>query len=459
MGGSPTGSFRRRVVAFLLLLAPSAFALGPHEVLLLANRNSPRSRELARDYAALRHVPGINLVELDLPATPPLEIPAGEFTRTIWAPAQDAIQKRGLSDHILAWAYSLDFPIRISASPALSLQGITFLKGKLPAPEMATEGTYASPLFAGPDTPSLPGFPPQSFDVQRAWLGNDMPLPSIMLGFMGSNGNSREEILNCLTNGVKADRTKPDGLVCIVTNGDVRTLCRQWEFAPLAQELRAQGLTLVITNAYPTIGQDGLIGLMTGAADIPGLSSSQLQFLPGAIADNLTSFGAAFDNNSQTKITEWIRAGVTATAGTVTEPLSVWSKFPHARIFALPPSGCTVLESFYQAIRCPLQTLVIGEPLSAPWAPTSTIVLSGLPATITTRQTITAEIHSRDGEVFSRYLFLLDGRSLRPMDKNTGITLDPAALTPGQHKLRVVAYKVGSVRSQIFLEAEFEVKR
>ncbi len=415
--------------------------------------------ELARDYAALRHIPEINLVELDLPEKPPLEIPAGEFIRTIWEPAQNAIRKRGLEDHILAWAYSVDFPIRISATPAISLQGITFLKGKLPAPEMVSRGTYASPLFAGPDTPSLPGFPAQSFDVQHAWLGTDMPVPSIMLGFMGPNGNTREEILACLRTGINADRTRPDGIVCIVTNADVRSLCRQWEFAPLTRELKSQDITTVITNSVPTAGSVGLIGLMTGAADIPGLSSAPPPFLPGAIADHLTSFGAVFENNSQTKITEWIRAGATAAAGTVTEPMSIWSKFPHARIFALPPSGCTLLESFYQAIRCPLQILIIGEPLSAPWAPLSTLTLRGLPAAITGRTAVTGDVHSRNGEIFNRFLFLLDGRTLQPINKSPEITLDPAGLNPGHHKLRVVAYKVGSVRSQIFAEVEFEVKR
>lgn len=455
MRGLRAGGIR---FVLILLFARSALALGPHELLVLANRNSPRSLELARLYTALRQIPESNLIELDLPGAPPLEISAGEFTRTIWEPAQQVIRNRGLDDHILAWAYSLDFPIRISATPALSLQGITFLKGSLPLPDSVQRGTYASPLFAGPDTPTLAGFPPQSLDVQRAWLGNDMPLPSMMLGFMGPNGNTREEILACLRKGLASDRTRPDGLVCIVTNTDVRSLCRQWQFEPLARELRPANITLVITNAYPAQGQDGLIGLMAGAADIP-VAASRFAFRPGAMADHLTSFAAAFDGNSQTKITEWIRAGATAAAGTVTEPLSIWSKFPHARIFAIPPSGCTLLESFFQAIRCPLQILIVGEPLSAPWAPNSTLVLRGLPAAVTNRQPVTAEVQARNGEVFNRFLFLLDGHTLRPMAKAPEFTLEPAALTPGRHKLRVVAYKVGSVRSQIFAETEFEVQR
>ena len=449
----------------VLFLAPCALALGPHEILLLANRNSPDSLELAREYAALRHIPTENIIPLDLQANPPLEISASEFNRLIWEPARKVCRERGLDDHILAWVYSVDFPIRITAKPVLSIQGLTFLKGILPAGELVERGTYTSPLFAGPDSPSSSGFPPQSFDVQHEWLGNDMPVPSMMLGFMGTAGNSREEIMLCLSKGIRSDRTMPEGTVCIVTNSDIRSLCRQWEFAPTARELKALGVTAIITNAYPANASQtgepiGLTGLMTGAADIPEATTGRFHFLPGAVAEHLTSFGAAFDNPCQTKITAWIRAGATASAGTVAEPMSLWPKFPHARVFAHPLSGCTLIESLYQSLRCPLQTLIIGEPLSSPWGAQSRISFRDLSegAIVTNRQIASTEIRAQNGEIFGRYMFLLDGRTFQPLGKQTSVTLDPAALSRGRHTLRVVAYRVGSVRCQIFSEMMFEVK-
>ncbi len=440
-----------------LFLTHSALALGPHELLLLANRNSPRSLELARDYAALRKVPEANLVTLDLPYPSSLEMAPTDFNRLILAPAQAAARAQGVDDHILAWVYSVDFPIRITSTPPTSLQGITFLKGKLPAQDIIERGTYASPLFAGPDNPVHPGFPSQSLDVQRNWLGKDTPLPSMMLGFMGSSGNTRDEILACLRNGARADQSRPDGTVLIVTNSDVRSLCRAWEFLPAVRELSARSISAVITNDYPQ-KDIALIGLMAGAATIPGLDTNRFAFRPGAIADHLTSFGAAFDGGDQTKITEWLRAGASAAAGTVTEPLSIWSKFPTARVFVHPTAGCTLLESYFQTIRCPLQILIIGDPLSSPWGSSSTVTPGGLPAGILTeRRTVTAELRTRDGDFFNRFLFLLDGKILQPMGKSAEVSLDPAALSPGRHKLRVVAYTVGSVRSQIFCESTFEV--
>jgi hypothetical protein len=363
-----------------------------------------------------------------------------------------------VDDHILAWVYSVDFPIRITSTPPTSLQGITFLKGKLPLPDIIGSGSYASPLFAGPDNSAHPGFPSQSLDVQRAWLGKDTPLPSMMLGFMGSSGNTRDEILACLKNGARADHSQPDGTVLIVTNNDVRSLCRAWEFLPAVRELSARSISAVITNDYPQKDM-ALIGFMAGTATIPGLNGKRFTFCPGAIADHLTSFGAAFDSSDQTKITEWLRAGASAAAGTVTEPMSIWSKFPTARVFVHPTAGCTLLESYFQAIRCPLQILIIGDPLSSPWGSSSTVTLGGLPAGILTeRRTVTADLHTRAGDFFNRYLFLMDGKILQATGKSAEVSLDPAVLPKGRHKLRVVAYAVGSVRSQIFCEAAFEVK-
>lgn len=443
-----------------VFLAPLALALGPHEILLLANQNAPRSVELAQAYAGLRQIPACNLVLLDLPVPVPAEITPADFIRLVLEPARAASRERGVEDHVLAWVYSSDFPIRITASPPLSLLGLTFLKGRLPNPDQVARGTYGSPLYAGPDDPRQAGFPPQSLDVQRAWLGHDMPLPSMMLGYTGPHGNTHEEILDCLRNGARSDRSHPDATVCIVTNSDIRSSCRQWELPAVVRELTALGLTPVVTNAYPAGSNQPpeLIGLMTGTAEIPERVMRGIRFLPGAIADNLTSFGAALDNDSQMKITEWIRAGATAAAGTVTEPMALWPKFPHARIFTYPAAGCTLLESYYQALRCPLQSLIIGDPLAAPWAPGSTLTLQGLPQEgLTTRRTVRAVIETRGGEVFNRFLFLLDGRPLQPLGRSPQTDLEPAALTRGLHNLRVVAYKVGSVRSQIFCETQFEV--
>lgn len=441
---------RRAIIAAALLLAGPVFALGPHELLVLANGNSSRSVALAREYAARRQVPPENIVLLDMPAEPPLEIAVDAFQRQILTPALRVADERGIAGHVLAWAYSLDFPIRVAATPPLSLQGLTFLRGRLPDPDAVARATYASPFFAGPDNPSFAGFPAQSLDVQRAWLGKDMPIPSMLLGFGGPRGNTPDEIAACLQRGLAADGSRPAGTVYFVTNSDVRSLCRQWQFPPAARELDRLGVRAVITNTLPDAATD-ILGAVLGAADVP--MPATRRFLPGAMAEHLTSFGAAFDVSPQTKISEWIRAGASASAGTVTEPMSAWPKFPHARYFAHLASGCTALEAFHQSLKCPLQVLLLGDPLSSPWAPRSTLAIEGPGGQpLRGRAEFRARLATRDGDVFNRFLFLLDGRPLAPLGTGAAITLDAAALAPGPHRLRAVAYKVGSVRAQVFAE-------
>ena len=439
-------------------LAAPAHALGPHELLVLANANSTSSVALARDYLRLRQVPETNLVLLALPPAtwaPPHEITTNEFTALIWEPARQAIRERGLEDHILAWVYSIDMPIRLKTDPPVSITGLTFVRNRLPPKDDIARGLYASVLFAGPDSPKAQGSPSQSLDNQRAWLGADMPIPAMLLGFNSDRGNTRAEIEACLRRGLASDGTAPDGTVYLITNADIRTQCRLWEFPAVVRELRELGVAAAVTNALPA-GGPPIAGVLHGLADID--LRGERTFLPGCMAEHLTSFGAVFETG-QTKLTAWLKAGATASAGTVTEPFAIWSKFPHARYFVHAAAGCTAMESFYLSVKCPLQLLPMGDPLAAPWRPAARLTLSGLPAgPLRAPATVTATVHSDPSHLFNRYLFLLDGRSLQPAGSSASATLSPASLRPGGHTLRAVAYAVGPLRHQAFSETRFQVE-
>ena len=444
---------------FTVFLAASAAALGPHELLVLANANSTSSVTVARDYVRLRQVPDVNLVLLDVPraaSVAPYEISTNAFTTMIWEPAQRAIRERGLGDHILAWAYSIDMPVRVKTDPLVSITGLTFVRNRLPPKDAIVGGLYASALFGGPESPATQGFPSQSLDNMRAWLGSDMPIPAMLLGFDGEHGNTRAEIEACLRRGRDSDGTAPDGTVYLITNSDVRTQCRLWQFPGVVRELRALGVAATITNALPAGGAP-IAGVLHGLADLD-LTGART-FAPGCMAEHLTSFGAVFDGGGQTKLTAWIRAGATASAGTVTEPFAIWSKFPHARYFVHAAAGCTVMESFYQSVKCPLQLLPVGEPLAAPWRPAARLTLTGMPeGPLSAPTLVSAAVRSKGDNLFNRFLFLMDGKTLQAAGKSASVTLIPSSLTPGKHTLRAVAYAVGSVRHQAFAEVPFEVE-
>ena len=444
----------------VLCMAAGVFGVGPHEVLLLANGSVPDSVEIAKTYAKLRHIPDSNIVVLNLPLPQAgrsyLAITAQDFTKQIWAPTLEAMHTRGIDDHILVWVYSTHFPIRTSARPVISIQGLTFLRNHMPLPKEAGNALYVSPLFAGPESPKANSYAPKSFDVSKQFLRDEMPLPNMMLGYIGERGNSKAEVLNCLKTGVWSDGTKPKGTVYYVVSSDIRSRCREWEFAPAVRGLKAAGIKSSITDKYPE-GRRDVMGLMMGRAVVD--PSAVGKFLPGCMAEHLTSFAARFDTASQTKLSRWIAEGVTASAGTVSEPMSNWRKFPSAGFFNHYSYGCTMIESFYQSIRCPLQIMLVGEPLAAPWGLKSTVRLRirGFEdmEMITYPRKIDLLLKSEPGVSFSKFVYLVDGRV-----KGDGkdFVLDPAGLEAGEHKLRAVAYRSGFVRSQIFDIKTFRTK-
>ncbi len=446
-------------VVGLLFAGTTLFAIGPHELLVLANGREPDSLEIAKAYVRLRKIPEDNLVVLDIPLPKEgsrLAITPEDFTKYIWTPTIESMRTRGIDEHILAWVYSTHMPIRTRSRPTVSIQGLTFLRNHMPAPQEAGNATYVSPLFAGPETPNSNGYGPKSFDAAKQFLRDEMPLPNMTLGYVGERGNTKAEVLNCLKTGLWADGTHPEGTVYYVTNSNVRSLCRQWQFGSAVRGLHADGMKASIVSKFPE-GKKDVMGLMMGTAQVD--TSKVGKFLPGAMAEHLTSFAAVFDSQHQTKMSRWIVEGATATAGTICEPMSNWRKFPNARFFNHYAYGCTVIESFYQSIRCPLQIMLVGDPLAAPWSPKPSIKLTITGVRngelVLEPRRIDLRLKTKPGMRFSKFVYLVDGRQKGSGDN---FTLDPTGLEPGEHKLRAVAYRSGFVRSQIFDIKTFRVK-
>jgi uncharacterized protein (TIGR03790 family) len=458
-----------RALVWLAVSLPGvALALGPHEILLLSNGNSPDSVMVAKEFAKLRQVPEINVVRLNLPvpaAGQPAEVTPDDFTRLIWSPASRAAQERGIENQILAWIYSTDFPVAVKTSPELSIQGLTFLRNRQPDPAGVGQGTIASELFAGPDrTGATAAHLTRTLDVARDWLGQEMPLPSMMLGFTtGPTGNKKETVVQCLKKGRASDSTFPRGVIRFVTSGDIRSTCREWQFFGARQELLGMGIRAEVVDALPS-GASDILGVMMGTANLPGALGRG--YLPGCMAEHLTSAGAVFHSPDQSKLTAWIEAGATASSGAVSEPFSIWEKFPAARFYVHYAAGSCMIESFYQSIRCPLQILLVGDPLASPWAPKAELAIRSLErAKEGDPLRVRCDIAAEPAACFGRVVFLVDGK---PVDEKAGIVsgaggrpldfeVKPRALAKGSHTLRVIAYRTGWLRSQVFAEKDFEV--
>ncbi|MFG6414813.1 TIGR03790 family protein [Roseateles sp. DC23W] len=102
------------------------------------------------------------------------------------------------------------------------------------------------------------------------------------------------------------------------------------------------------------------------------------EWLPGALADHLTSFGGLLDKpvgEGQMNILDWIDAGATASYGTVSEPCNHVQKFPHPQVLIQSyAQGVSALEAYWHSVAWPAQGVFVGEPLAAPFAPVASPV-------------------------------------------------------------------------------------
>jgi len=156
-----------------------------------------------------------------------------------------------------------------------------------------------------------------------------------------------------------------------------------------------------------------------------------------------------FEGASQTPLTEFVRHGATASAGTVTEPYAIQAKFPDPFIHVHYAHGCTLAEAFYQSVRGPYQLLIVGDPLCRPWADIPEVTVRG----VKPGETIKGQVSLRPGvqtetEV-DGYDLYIDGRRHPPrLAPSEAFDVDTRGLCDGYHELRIVAVTDDPIETQ-----------
>ena len=110
-----------------------------------------------------------------------------------------------------------------------------------------------------------------------------------------------------------------------------------------------------------------LFGMMAG---LDTFSLGANAFVPGALADSLTSYAGFILENSygQTPALAFLEAGASGSYGTIVEPCNYTQKFPDALDYFYQARGFSLAEAYYQSVPNPYQGLMVGEPLAAPFA-------------------------------------------------------------------------------------------
>jgi hypothetical protein len=478
---------RRRLFGVVCLVLAAALPSsgwaggGPENVFLIVNPTSADSLAIANAFASLRRLPPINVFMLPWTAGEDATSMA-TFRSGILLPILRAIDARRLSAQIDHVVYSSGFPWRIDyvdelpadlkaqdKFPSGSLTGMTMLYAAVQSGVPAWLDSESNRYYRPPEADGVPG----STIGFRSWYGwsprgdlleagGTRYLLATMLGVTSGRGNTATEVISALESAARADGTRPKGTIYFVTNSDIRTTTRSSVFPATVRALEALGVGAEIIAGTLPVRKRDVAGLMTGTPTFDWAASAST-IVPGAICENLTSFGGIFTPSSgQTPLSDFIRAGAAGSSGTVTEPFSLQAKFPHPAIQVHYARGASLAEAFYQSVHAPYQLLVVGDPLCQPWAviPTVEVVTAGdqkllEPGAIVSgtvvlepRASLPALAPSAGAPVADRFELFVDGVRVGQAGLGGRFTLATADLADGHHEIRVVAIAASPVATQ-----------
>ena len=477
------------LLAAVLAAPPARAGGGPESVLLVVNPTRADSLAVANTYAALRHVPPGNV--LMLPWKDGDEsVPIDRFRAEILQPILRAIDSRRLAPQIDQVVYSCGFPWRVDFAaempaelakqqmfkfPSGSLTGMTMLHGAV---------TSGGPNWLDPESnryfrpPGDDGVPASTVGF-RGWygwggrgdlleMGGNRYLLATMLGVTAGRGNSVREVVAALRSAAAADGSRPRGTIYLMANADVRTRARSGPFKGVAKAIEAAGVKAEVLAGTLPAGRQDVAGLVTGTPDFDWTTGGG-RLLPGAICDNLTSFGGVFTPGAeQTPLSAFIRAGAAGACGTVIEPYvmlpqgggnspgAFQPKFPHPAVQLHYVRGASLAEAFYQAVRSPYQLLVVGDPLCQPWAVIPEVEVMNAAdsrplepgATLTGKLELEPRASLPEGGIADRFELYVDGLRVAQCGLGERLPLDTTALADGHHDLRVVAIAAADTETQ-----------
>ena len=212
--------------------------------------------------------------------------------------------------------------------------------------------------------PCSPTKPSAYFNSNTRQPYDDYKLrPTMMLA-----GLNFEQVKRLVDRGVASDGTFPRGIGYLVSTSDKARNVRAGGYPEIAQRYLGSQFDLRLVRADYVKGRKNVLFYFTGVKNVEALKT--IRFVPGAIADHLTSAGGdLLGNSDQMSSLRWIEAGATASYGAVTEPCNYLQKFPHPGVvISQYLAGETLIEAYWKSVAWLGEGVFIGEPLAAPFA-------------------------------------------------------------------------------------------
>jgi uncharacterized protein (TIGR03790 family) len=302
---------------------------------VIVNDNDPQSREIARYYQTRRHIPAANMIHVRFaPGKPVMSQAAFQKIKTevtVQTPAN-------VQAYALTWAA----PYRVDCMSITTAFAIGFDK------------TFCSQNCSA--TRPTPYFNSDS----RAPYTDHGIRPTMAL-----SGVSLDEVKKLIDRGLASDATFPRGTGYLVSTGDKARNVRAALYPTILQYLGGK-LNLQVVHADEIHNRRDVLFYFTGTVKVKDLET--IRFLPGAIADHLTSTGGQLTDSGQMSSLRWLEAGATGSYGAVVEPCNLPDKFPSPGIVIKHYlQGEPLIEAYWKGVAMPGEGIYIGEPLARPF--------------------------------------------------------------------------------------------
>ncbi len=319
----------------LIQLSRSHAAVQPAQIAVVVNDNDPDSIKVAAYYQRKRQLPTENIIHVKLPVKKILS--EKEFTRfrqQVYRQTPEDVQF-----YALAWLQ----PYRVRCMSITSAMTFGFSR------KYCAKGCNATKYS-------------EYYNADTHQPYTDMGIRPSMLLAAGSVRLTKAVI----DRGVAADATFPEGTGYLVSTSDKARNARSRRYPVVLEQLSDRvKLKRIETDALRN--KPDVLFYFTGKARIEGLETNT--YVPGALADHLTSSGGNLIGTRQMSILKWLEAGATASYGTVVEPCSFTQKFPNPGIVIdRYTRGESAIEAYWKSVAWPGQGIFIGEPLAAPFA-------------------------------------------------------------------------------------------
>lgn len=309
--------------------------LSAENLAVVVNIDDPKSMEIGQYYLSARHIPASNLIKVHItPDTHTLKPEVFELLREqILHHLHPNIQAI-----VLVWTT----PYAVGCNSITSAMTLGYDAKQC---EKTCNTGKESPYF---DSPSRQPF--KDYGIRISML---LPVESIK--------QAKALIDRGVLSAFRLNEASAYFLHTSDKNRNTRTL-----FFPQPGRIESKKLEIKIMNADSIKNKGDVMFYFTGLIKVPNLDS--LTFMPGAIADHLTSSGGDLLGTSQMSSMRWLDAGATASYGTVSEPCNYWQKFPNPfLVLKYYLTGETAIEAYWKSVAWPAQGLFIGEPLAAPY--------------------------------------------------------------------------------------------